>query len=125
MNSSQHFNTLDTMLCMHSRPMEDDPKAKSKEPADAAALIAEALKRKFAHRYRTNSGQDDKDEFTLPVPEAKPQTETPMVRSAFFKAGRHILRERKFMYSIRRHLFVVIHKLFFFSSCLHSLGSTC
>lgn len=60
--------------------MEVDPKLKSNEPADPATLIAEALKRKFAHRYRHNSERDDKEEFSLPVPAVKPQTETPLVR---------------------------------------------
>lgn len=58
--------------------MEGDTKVKSSEPVDAAALIAEALKRKFAHRYRHNSG--DKEELKFPIPNKKPQTETPMVR---------------------------------------------
>ncbi|KAM4534118.1 mitochondrial fission regulator 1 isoform 2-T2 [Odontesthes bonariensis] len=69
-----------------SRPVEDDTRAKSKEPADAAALIAEALKRKFAHRYRQNSVQDDKDDFCLPVREAKPVTETPLFGQHMLKA---------------------------------------
>uniref|UniRef100_A0A3B5LU51 Mitochondrial fission regulator n=1 Tax=Xiphophorus couchianus TaxID=32473 RepID=A0A3B5LU51_9TELE len=33
----------------------------SNEPADPAGLIAEALKRKFAHRFRKNSGQEGSD----------------------------------------------------------------
>lgn len=65
-------------LCFHSRPVEGDTKVKSSEPADAAALIAEALKRKFAHRYRHNSG--DKEDLKFPIPNKKPQTETPLVR---------------------------------------------
>lgn len=68
-----------------SRPVGDDGKVKSKEPADAAALIAEALKRKFAHRYRHDSGQEEKDDFVLPEPEAKPRTETPLF-------GQHMLK---------------------------------
>lgn len=68
-------------MCSHSRPVEDDAKEKAKEPADPAALIAEALKRKFAHRYRHSSGQDDTEDFQLPVPEVKSQSETPLVRN--------------------------------------------
>lgn len=63
-----------------SRPVEDDAKAKSSDPTDAAALIAEALKRKFAHRYRHDSEREDKEEFKLPLPDMKPKTETPLVR---------------------------------------------
>lgn len=61
--------------------MEGDTKVKSSEPADAAALIAEALKRKFAHRYRHNSG--DNEDFKIPIPNKKPQTESPLVRHKF------------------------------------------
>lgn len=52
---------------------------KPQEPADAVGLIAEALKRKFAHRY--SNGQEDKEDFRLPVPEVKPQTAAPLVRN--------------------------------------------
>ncbi|GLD54780.1 mitochondrial fission regulator 1 [Lates japonicus] len=71
-----------------SRPVEVDTKVKSSEPADAAALIAEALKRKFAHRYRHDSGQEDKEDkedFKLPIPDMKPRTETPLF-------GQHMLK---------------------------------
>ena len=74
--------------------MEDDTRAKSKEPVDAAALIADALKRKFAHRYRQNSVQDDKDDFSLPVKEAKPVTDAPLVRDVGFRAGGSVLEEK-------------------------------
>ncbi|XP_017261872.1 mitochondrial fission regulator 1 isoform X2 [Kryptolebias marmoratus] len=76
-----------------SRSVEDEAQAKSQGPADAAALIAEALKRKFAHRYRRGSGQEDKEDFQLPVPEVKPQTEAPLF-------GQHMLKQtgkRKFL----------------------------
>lgn len=76
-----------------SRPAEGDTKVKSNEPTDAAALIAEALKRKFAHRYRHDSGQDDAEDFKPPVPAAKPQVETPSF-------GQHMLKQtgkRKFL----------------------------
>ncbi|KAK7879047.1 hypothetical protein WMY93_030800 [Mugilogobius chulae] len=46
-----------------NRDGECDAKTKLSEPADAAALIAEALKRKFAHRYRHNSEQEEKEDF--------------------------------------------------------------
>lgn len=68
------------MLSFHSRPAEGEAKVKSSAPVDAATLIAEALKRKFAHRYRHDSEQGDAEEFKLPVPEVKPRTETPLVR---------------------------------------------
>lgn len=68
-------------VCVYSRLVEDDAKTKSKEPADAAALIAEALKRKFAHRHRNDSERDDTEEFKIPVIEAKPQKETIPVRN--------------------------------------------
>lgn len=66
--------------CFHSRPVGDDAQVKSSAPADAAALIAQALKRKFAHRYRHGSEQEDKEELKLPVPDLKPQTGGPLVR---------------------------------------------
>lgn len=65
---------------LYSHPVEGDAKVKSNEPVDAAALIAEALKRKFAHRYRHDSEHEDKEEFKLPTRGTKPQTETPLVR---------------------------------------------
>ncbi|XP_032360379.1 mitochondrial fission regulator 1 isoform X1 [Etheostoma spectabile] len=68
-----------------SRPEESEAKVKSSEPVDAAALIAEALKRKFAHRYRHDSEQADKEEFKLPVSEVKPPTQTPLF-------GQHMLK---------------------------------
>nr|XP_046226590.1 mitochondrial fission regulator 1 [Scatophagus argus] len=69
-----------------SRTVEDDTKAKSNDPVDAAALIAEALKRKFAHRYRHDSEQEDKEDFKLPVRDVKPQTEAPLF-------GQHMLKQ--------------------------------
>lgn len=68
-----------------SRPAEGEAKVKSSNPVDAATLIAEALKRKFAHRYRHDSEQGDTEEFKLPVPEVKPRTETPLF-------GQHMLK---------------------------------
>lgn len=69
------------VMSHHSSTMEADAKVKSSEPADPAALIAEALKRKFAHRYRHNSEREDNEDFQLPVRDMKPQTETPLVRN--------------------------------------------
>lgn len=68
------------LTVFYSHPAEGDVKVKSSEPADAATLIAEALKRKFAHRYRHDSEHEDKEEFKLPIRDTKPQTETPLVR---------------------------------------------
>ncbi|CAI9559051.1 unnamed protein product [Staurois parvus] len=51
-------------------------KPKPCDPTDPAALIAEALKKKFAYRYRSDSqGESDK-----PVPKKEPKraAETPM-----------------------------------------------
>lgn len=58
-------------------------KAKPVEPTDAAAMIAEALKRKFAHRYRNDSECDDA--FTFTASENKPHVETPLF-------GQHMLK---------------------------------
>uniref|UniRef100_H2T6E9 Mitochondrial fission regulator n=1 Tax=Takifugu rubripes TaxID=31033 RepID=H2T6E9_TAKRU len=69
-----------------SHPAEGEIKVKPSEPVDAASLIAEALKRKFAHRYRHDSERDDGEDFKLPVQDRKPQTETP----AF---GQHMLKQ--------------------------------
>ncbi|XP_064797440.1 mitochondrial fission regulator 1-like isoform X2 [Oncorhynchus masou masou] len=49
-------------------PLESQ--AKPSEPTDAASLIANALKRKFAHRYRHNSNENK--EFDFPASELKP-----------------------------------------------------
>ncbi|KAK5897910.1 hypothetical protein CgunFtcFv8_015372 [Champsocephalus gunnari] len=68
-----------------SRPGEGDAKKKSSEPLDAVSLIAEALKRKFAHRYRNDSESGDKEDFKLPVPDVKPRTEAPLF-------GQHMLK---------------------------------
>lgn len=69
-----------------------DAKAKSSEPADPAALIAEALKRKFAHRYRHNSEREDDEDFKLPAPGAKPPAETPLFGQYMLKqTGRRTL----------------------------------
>lgn len=70
----------DLSLC--SRLEEDHTKSKYSEPADPAALIAEALKRKFAHRYRNDS--ECESNFSLPARESEPRSEeTPAVRSCW------------------------------------------
>ncbi|NXK94887.1 MTFR1 regulator, partial [Formicarius rufipectus] len=48
-------------------------KPKVADPADPAALIAEALKKKFAHRYRSDSQSET--EKVIPKTETKTQTE--------------------------------------------------
>ncbi len=58
--------------------LQEDTKPKPVEPTDAAGLIAEALKRKFAHRYQSDSECDSN--FNLPAPENKTHVETPLVR---------------------------------------------
>lgn len=74
-------------LFLSSRP--EERQAKPREPTDAASLIANALKRKFAHRYRHNSNEDK--EFDFPASELKPfcsefpktnkKVEIPLVRA--------------------------------------------
>lgn len=65
-------------ICPFIPSHQEDTKAKPVEPTDAAALIAEALKRKFAHRYRSDSECDGN--LNLIVPENKIHVETPQVR---------------------------------------------
>lgn len=84
--------------------MEGDTKVKAIEPTDAAALIAEALKRKFAHRYRHDSEQEGKEDFKLPVQEVKPQTETPLVRDVVIINKRPTPQSRPL---IHPHSFVI------------------
>lgn len=79
-NDSRYRISPRRLVCFCSGAGEVYAKAKASEPVDAAALIAEALKRKFAHRHRHNSEHEDKEDFNLPVLEMKPQTETPLVR---------------------------------------------
>uniref|UniRef100_A0A3B4BLF8 Mitochondrial fission regulator n=1 Tax=Periophthalmus magnuspinnatus TaxID=409849 RepID=A0A3B4BLF8_9GOBI len=67
-----------------NRDDDGDVKAKTSEPTDAAALIAEALKRKFAHRYRHNSEQEDKEDFK-PLTENKAKPASPLF-------GQHMLK---------------------------------
>ncbi|NXA37119.1 MTFR1 regulator, partial [Eudromia elegans] len=47
----------------------EDTKSKVADPADPAALIAEALKKKFAYRYRSDSQSET--EKVIPKPETK------------------------------------------------------
>lgn len=77
-------NSFFVSKCFCSQPAKEVAKVRSKEPVDAAALIAEALRRKFAHRHRLNSEQDAVEDFKLPIKEVKPQSETPLVRKNLF-----------------------------------------
>lgn len=70
----QHEQSDIWLSFVHSRSEDGDNKPKPAEPTDAAALIAEALKRKFAHRYRNDSECDSG--FNLPVPENRTCVET-------------------------------------------------
>ncbi|TSK98475.1 Mitochondrial fission regulator 1 [Bagarius yarrelli] len=63
-----------------NRVEEKPTKTKAGGPTDPAALIAEALKRKFAHRYRNDS--ECESTFSLPVRESKPHSETPAKANA-------------------------------------------
>lgn len=77
---------------IHSRSEDGDTKPKPADPTDAATLIAEALKRKFAHRYRSDSECDGG--FNLPACENRPCVETtPLVKSLcilFVELYRHL-----------------------------------
>ncbi|XP_053324347.1 mitochondrial fission regulator 1 [Spea bombifrons] len=69
----------------------EDYKSKPSDPADPAALIAEALKKKFAYRYRSDShGESDKN---IAKPECNKQTETPLF-------GPHMLKSTGKMKSL-------------------------
>lgn len=74
MNSHKKIHVL-----IYSRGREVDFKTKASEPADAAALIAEALKRKFAHRYQNNSEHEDKEDFKLCFTEESSKPAAPLV----------------------------------------------
>ncbi|XP_029550678.1 mitochondrial fission regulator 1 [Salmo trutta] len=83
-----------------SRP--EERQAKPREPTDAASLIANALKRKFAHRYRHNSSEDK--EFDFPASELKPfcseflktnkKVEIPLVRQPRLKTPAPVVKPR-------------------------------
>lgn len=97
------------LICPFVRSHQEDGHTKPKpvEPTDAAALIAEALKRKFAHRYRSDSECDGS--FNLPAPENKTHVESPLVREITWSLS-----------DVRRHISVMILCCFF---C--SLDNTC
>ncbi|MBN3272379.1 MTFR1 regulator, partial [Polyodon spathula] len=67
------------------KPMEGTSKTKPGDPTDAAALIAAALKRKFAHRYRNDS--ENEKEMKIPTSECNTAAETEI---PFF--GQHMLK---------------------------------
>lgn len=54
-----------------------DTKPKAADPTDPAALIAEALKKKFAYRYRRDSQSET--EKVIPKSETKTKTEAVLV----------------------------------------------
>ncbi|KAJ8413359.1 hypothetical protein AAFF_G00093550 [Aldrovandia affinis] len=68
-----------------SRPEEGNAKFKPSEPMDAASLIAEALKRKFAHRFRTDRESESESDFSLPAAEVKTHSASPTF-------GQHMLK---------------------------------
>ncbi|XP_071026217.1 mitochondrial fission regulator 1 [Oncorhynchus clarkii lewisi] len=80
----------------------EESQAKPREPTDAASLIANALKRKFAHRYRHNSSEDK--EFDFPASELKPfcsefpktnkKVEIPLVRQSRLKTPAPVVKPR-------------------------------
>lgn len=55
-----------------SRP-SGDTKPKAADPADPAALIAEALKKKFAYRYRNESHSETEKGIPKAETEAAPE----------------------------------------------------
>ncbi|XP_072460795.1 mitochondrial fission regulator 1 isoform X2 [Notamacropus eugenii] len=65
---------------------EQDLKPKPVDPADPAALIAEALKKKFAYRYRSD-GQTE-TEKSIPISESKTTSETVLVLKPWEWRGR-------------------------------------
>ncbi|XP_066576588.1 mitochondrial fission regulator 1 [Amia ocellicauda] len=66
------------------KPEHGAAKVTSSDPMDAASLIAEALKRKFAHRYRSDS-QSESD-FNIPD-KKQTKTETPLFGQHLLKPG--------------------------------------
>lgn len=64
------------LLTFFSRSSEGT-KCKAADPADPAALIAEALKKKFAYRYRSDSQSET--EKAIPKTETKTKTEVVLV----------------------------------------------
>lgn len=69
---------------------QEDTKPRPVEPTDAAALIAQALKRKFSHRHRNDSECDAN--FNLPAPENNTHVETPPVREILFLEKNYLSR---------------------------------
>ncbi|XP_024257137.1 mitochondrial fission regulator 1-like [Oncorhynchus tshawytscha] len=76
-----------------------ESQVKPSEPTDAASLIANALKRKFAHRYRHNSNENK--EFDFPASELKPfcsefpktdKVQVPLVRQHWLKTPAPVVK---------------------------------
>ncbi|NXS10712.1 MTFR1 regulator, partial [Neodrepanis coruscans] len=72
-------NMLEILKDMNSVKLRSvkGTKPKVADPADPAALIAEALKKKFAHRYRSDSQSET--EKVIPKAETRTQTEVVLV----------------------------------------------
>lgn len=69
--------------CLLTSPRsEQDTKPKPVDATDPAALIAEALKKKFAYRYRSDSQDEAEKGVPKPAPEATSETVLVSVRSA-------------------------------------------
>ncbi|XP_075682289.1 mitochondrial fission regulator 1 [Rhinoderma darwinii] len=78
------LDVLKDMSRVQLRSVKRTKEPKPSDPADPAALIAEALKKKFAYRYRSDSyGESDK---SLPNVEHKKVTETPLFGPHMLKA---------------------------------------
>lgn len=75
-DSKLYQGETDADAIFFSRSLEST-KSKVSQPADPAALIAEALKKKFAYRYQNDSqGETEK---VIPKTETKTQTEVVLV----------------------------------------------
>lgn len=70
------FWTMLMLLIFFSRSSEGT-KSKVADPTDPAALIAEALKKKFAYRYQNDSQSET--EKVIPKTETKTKTEVVLV----------------------------------------------
>ncbi|NWT64745.1 MTFR1 regulator, partial [Prunella himalayana] len=72
-NMLEILKDMNTVKLRSVKRSSEDTKSKVSQPADPATLIAEALKKKFAYRYRNDSqGETEK---VIPKAETKTQTE--------------------------------------------------
>lgn len=79
----QHTDVSPWFLLTSPRS-EQDTKPKPVDATDPAALIAEALKKKFAYRYRSDSQDEAEKGVPKPASEATSETVLVSIRSGFF-----------------------------------------